>query len=235
MNKTGILFLQGAGLSPQIWQGAEALIALPSLTVEYPGTRVSAKERNQLTLQDYVNTVMQRVQAWPVEGIIIVAHSIGGVLGLAVAKELGVRLKGFVAVSAVIPEHGGSYISALPLPNRLIMSAVMRIAGTKPPESAIRSSLCNGLSEEQIQEVLAHASAESKHLYFDKTNADAPNVPRLYVRLSLDKELPLSMQNTMARNLGAKELVDISFGHMPMLGKPKELAAVINSFVKTTA
>jgi pimeloyl-ACP methyl ester carboxylesterase len=227
---TGLLFLQGAGLSTAIWKETVGQLTMPCLLAEYPLADRPAKERNQLTLNDYTDAVMQQVDAWPVENVIIVAHSIGGALALPVAQRLGSRLKGFVAVGAVIPRNGGSYISALPYPNKLILALIMRLAGTKAPEAAIRKSLCSGLTKEQADEVVAQSVAESKHLYFDKTHASIPSVPRLYIRLTEDKELPPALQDTMAANLGATEVKDVAFGHMAMMGRPADIAAILTAF-----
>lgn len=229
MNTTGILFLHGAGLSTHIWKDVERSIQYPVLLAEYPHVNGAQSAQNKLTLEDYADHVMQQIATWNVDGVVVVAHSIGGTLALKVAEGLGEKLRGFIAIGAVIPKHGGSYVSALPFPNRMIISAIMRLAGTKPPESAIRKTLCNGLSKEQTDEVVAQSVAESVHLYFDKTNAEIPTVPRLYIRLTQDKELPVSWQNTMAQNLDA-EVQDIDFGHMPMLGKPQDVARVVNAF-----
>lgn len=232
MNTTGILFLHGAGLSTHIWKDVEQNIKHPVLLAEYPHVDGTQKDQNKFTLEDYADYVMQQVDAWKVDDIVIVAHSIGGTLALKVAERLGERLGGFIAVGAVIPKDGGSYVSALPFPNRIIISAIMRLAGTKPPESAIRKTLCSGLSKEQADEVVTSSVTESTHLYFDKTNAAIPAVPRLYIRLTQDKELPITWQNTMARNLEAS-VKDVDFGHMPMLGKPQEIADAINSFASS--
>lgn len=232
MNTTGILFLHGAGLSTHIWKDVKQDIKYPVLLAEYPHADGAQKDQNKFTLEDYTDHVIQQVDAWGVDDIVVVAHSIGGTLALKVAERLGEKLHGFIAIGAVIPKDGGSYVSALPLPNRIIISAIMRLAGTKPPESAIRKTLCSGLSKEQTDAVVASSVAESTHLYFDKTNATIPTVPRLYVRLTQDKELPVAWQNIMARNLGAN-IEDVAFGHMPMLGKPHNVAEIINKFTQS--
>ncbi|MFT4246253.1 MAG: hypothetical protein QM571_07070 [Micrococcaceae bacterium] len=49
---------------------------------------------------------------------------------------------------AIIPKSGGKFFAVLPFPKRFIMPVAISIAGTKPPESAIRSGLANGISAE---------------------------------------------------------------------------------------
>lgn len=135
----------------------------------------------------------------------IVAHSIGGVVSLDVAKELPDRTSGFVGVSAAIPKPGGSFLSCYPVHQRLIRHVVMRLAGTKPPDGAIRKSLCNGLSDAQADRLVEEFQLESRRLYTDESSAEIPDVPTLYVKTATDNELSLAFQETMAANLRADE------------------------------
>ena len=56
--------------------------------------------------------------------------------------------------------------------------------------------------------------------------------PRMYVRLTEDKELPPPLQDSMIANLAADNVKDIASGHLPMIGRPKELAQVLDNFVQ---
>jgi len=49
------------------------------------------------------------------------------------------------AATGVIPKPPGSFLSAMPLPNHWVLSVAMRIAGTRPPDNAIRKSFAAGL------------------------------------------------------------------------------------------
>lgn len=57
-----------------------------------------------------------------------------------------------------------------------------------------------------------------------------PDVPRLYILLSQDREFGVPLQRAMASNLDAVEVCEIASGHMPMLGEPDELTRVVNEF-----
>ena len=53
-------------------------------------------------------------------------------------------------------------------------------------------------------------------------------IPRTYVRLTLDASLSLDSQDQMIKNLGAVKVVDLDAGHMAMISRPRELAALLN-------
>ncbi|WP_240041126.1 alpha/beta fold hydrolase [Paenibacillus ginsengarvi] len=173
----------------------------------------------------------KQIEAWPVRRFILVAHSLGGLLALQTAEAWKDRIVGFAAIGAVIPAKGGSFLSAMPFPKRLLLGAVLRLAGTKPPEAAIRQSLCSDLTPEQTEAVIREFVAESVRVYTDRIEAPAPEVPKLYVKLGQDRELSLAMQERMAANLDAHYIEQLATGHLPMLSKPDEVRRVLNDFM----
>jgi pimeloyl-ACP methyl ester carboxylesterase len=103
MEKTGFILLPGAGLGAWIWREVAPLLKLPSLAINYPQRDHDQVERHY-TLEDYANQAIWQVNNWDYDRYIIVAHSIGGLIGMRVAQKFRKKLAGFVAVSAVIPE-----------------------------------------------------------------------------------------------------------------------------------
>lgn len=228
-DSVGLVFMHGAGLGEWIWKGLVPLLEYPYLLADFPA-RDDEEARKGLGLEDYTSHVLQQIEAWPVQGIVIVAHSLSGGVALKVADRLGDRLAGFVGLSAGIPKGGGSYVSTLPMPARVVVPLIMRLAGTKPPEKAIRNSLCAGLGPEQTNEIVKRFAAEPIEIYTARTNAPIPTAPRMYIRSLRDKDFSKAMQ-TSIQNLGPDSVHDIDFGHMTMLGKPYEVATLLNTFV----
>ena len=57
---------------------------------------------------------------------------------------------------------GGSFTSALPAPQRWIISAVVHIIGTKSPAAAIKKGLGTGLGTDRSHEILMRFTPEAK-------------------------------------------------------------------------
>jgi pimeloyl-ACP methyl ester carboxylesterase len=222
----GVAFIPGAGLEGWIWEDVAKALDVPSVAVEYP-----INDKLAFSLEDYANSALQQIDRAGFSKVVLVAHSLGGVVALRVAEKLGERLAGFVAVGAVIPKDSGSFVSALPFPQKIIMPLIIRFAGTKPPESAIRAGLCNDLSTEQANEVVKRFAPESKAVYTDRSAA-VPKVPKMYVKLTLDKEFGLALEDTLAVNLNTAEVLSIPAGHLPMLSQPKTLADALMKFIQ---
>jgi len=221
----GYIFLSGAGLGSWVWKDVMASLKQPSVGVNYP------KDPN-VGIEEYAQAAIDQIKDLSVEKMVVVSHSLGGVVGLKVAEALGERLAGFVAISAAIPKNGGSFFSSLPFPQKMIMPLIMKLAGTKPPEAALRKGYCNDLSVEQTAEVLKRYAAESAKIYSDSSTLPPSSVPKLYIKTTNDNEFSDTLQNIMQRNLGADKIVTINSGHLPMLSKPEELAGLLDDFVR---
>lgn len=218
-----ILFLSGAGLPTWIWEDVRQRLA------EACTTQVAPRPANATAgLRAYADAALDAV---PAERFVIVAHSAGGVVGAEVVRLAPERVTGFLAVSAIVPRPGGSFLTAMPAPNRWILSAAMRLVGTRPPDAAIRRSLAHGLDERTSDRLVADFTPESQGYYRDRTGAQPWGGRRGYVTTTGDRELPRALQRRFAARLGAPWQRELATGHLPMLEGPGALAASIASFV----
>ncbi|MFI6265875.1 alpha/beta fold hydrolase [Micromonospora sp. NPDC051006] len=217
------MFLSGAGLPGWIWDDVRRSLG------EGRETRVASRPGNgRARLRDYAQAA---IDSAPTGGFVIVAHSAGGVIGSEVLRLVPERVSAFLAISAVIPRPGGSFISAMPVPNRWLLSAVMRFAGTRPPDSAIRRGLAHGLAEQVADRIIADFTPESPGLYRDGTAHREWSGWRGYLRTSGDRELPIALQRRCAQRLGAAWQYELDAGHLPMLEDHPAVAASITRFL----
>ncbi|MCZ8515375.1 alpha/beta hydrolase [Paenibacillus filicis] len=229
--RIGFVFIYGAGLRHQIWDQVVSGLEHPVLVVNYPGRKEEERSRQELTLKDYVDYIKGQVGAWNVEKFVIVAHSLGGLLALQIAAEFPGRVVGLAAIGAAIPKRGGSFLSVLPFPKRLMLSILLPRVGTKPPDSAIRTGLCNDLSPTQAEEIIRNFVPESVRLYSDPVDVSIPAVPRLYLKLEKDKEFSPSLQNKMIAHFSPNAIQSLPAGHLPMLSKPEEVCVALRNFL----
>ncbi|GIO67907.1 alpha/beta fold hydrolase [Paenibacillus cookii] len=231
-SQTGYVFIHGAGLNGGIWKQVMHRLPVPCLSIDFPFRQAEDAIRQKMSLHDYIADINNQIDRWGVERFILVAHSLGGVPALRIAADRREQVAGLAAVGAVIPADGGSFLSVFPPAQRILMAALMRTFGTRPPEQAIRKSLCSGLSPEQAGEIAKHFTPEPLRIYTDKINAHWPaGIPSLYVRLEQDRELPAKLQERMIQNLDGCMTAAINSGHLPMLSHPDELSAILLRFL----
>lgn len=216
-----VLFLSGAGLPAWIWDEVRELLGAASSVAPRPPAHSDSP------LSAYVEAA---VDAAPSGAFAIVAHSSGGVVGAEVARLLGGRVSSFLAVSAVIPAGRESFVSAMPVPNRWMLPIVMRLAGTRPPATAVRRGL-RGVGDDQAERIVAEFVPESRHLYTDRTGEHVWSGRRGYVVTTEDDELPPGLQHRFTERLGATWTTQLATGHLPMLQDPRATADAIREFL----
>jgi pimeloyl-ACP methyl ester carboxylesterase len=228
---TGIVFIHGAGLNSSIWNDLKKELPFPSLVIDFPNRKAGDKINYDLTFDDYVSSVVEKVKNWKSDQFIIVAHSIGACVGLKAAELFTDELKGFIAISSVIPKNGQSFVSALPFPQKILMPLILKVFGTKPPQKVIESELCNDLNPSQTEIITREFTPESRALYTSKIFFSLPDVSRLYIKLTNDKSIPDTLQDSMAVNFDANKVITIDSGHLPMLSASLRLAGIINKYI----
>jgi len=230
-DKLGIIFIHGAGLGKYIWNEIEPNINASSLMIEFPNRKADDKANSKLKFEDYVEKAISDTQNFEKEKLIVVTHSIGGLVGLRIAESFKDKIIGFVGIGSAIPKNGNSFISCLPFPQKLIVPLIMKMAGTKPPKKVIENGLCNDLNPSQTEKVVENFTAESKKFYTEKSKSNIPEIKNLYVELTNDKEFSVVVQKKMAENLNCENIVKLESGHLPMLSVPKKLTGILNEFI----
>jgi pimeloyl-ACP methyl ester carboxylesterase len=140
------------------------------------------------------------------------------------------RVTAILAVSAVVPKPGQSFVTSMPFPRRLALNVAMQLAGTRPPDSAIRKGLAGRLDGETADRIVADFSPESVRLYRDKPTGRFPE-HRGYLTTTQDAELPTGLQHRFAGHLTPTWRASINTGHLPMLEAPEALAGQIETFL----
>ena len=218
-----LVLLPGAGLGPRLWTRLPEYLSLPVLAVTYP-------KGPDKRLQDYLDHIIREIDGSRVGEMIVVAHSIGGCLAPQLCAHYGPRVKGLLAIGAVIPRSGNSFAGSMPAPQRWILPLLLRWFGTRAPDEAIRNELCHDLDREQTAQVIENFAPESRHLYTDRVVYATLPDRRCYLRLTDDRSLSQHLQSQMIETLGATQVHELPCGHLPMLSRPAELAGILEDF-----
>lgn len=217
---------RGSGLGSWIWDD----VGLDAVAIDHP-----ASVRDGGSVGDYADEVVRQVDAAGADRIVLVSHSIGAIVAHAAAERLGGRVDGLLAVSGVVPRPGKGFFSAFGFPQGTIASLIVRVAGTKPPESMLRKGLAAGLDDSVADRVVASFTPESQQLFRDGLVPLRAVVSRGYVLTTDDVEVPLARQRECADRLEASHRVELATGHLPMLQDPAGVRDAVLGFCAAVA
>jgi pimeloyl-ACP methyl ester carboxylesterase len=171
------------------------------------------------------------------EPVILVGHSLAGVVVAAAAERLPERVRLLVYLAAFLPRDGDSIasLSASPAarkesgpsaftrsPDGLSFSPKPELAGERfyshsPPEDI---ALAIPLLRPQAYSVQRHAVALSEERY--------GSVPRVYIECLEDQIISLGLQRDMVAKAGVQETVSLPTDHSPFFSAPDMLADVLD-------
>ncbi|HEX8509105.1 MAG TPA: alpha/beta hydrolase [Propionibacteriaceae bacterium] len=217
-----VLFLGGAGLPAWMWDDVRADLTqhTDSAVVQYPRAHVRG---SKISLADYADAAAEQA---PWSTFAVVAHSSGGVVATSLLSRHPGRVAGILGIAAVIPRPGHSFVTTMPFPTRLVLGAVIRAAGTRPPAKAIRA-MARGLPDAVADRIVADFDPESVRLYSDPAPARDLPAARGYLRGSDDEELPARVLRSSAETLQAAWNEELSTGHLPMLQDPAGVSRAV--------
>jgi hypothetical protein len=118
-------------------------------------------------------------------------------------------------------------VGSLPFPARLVLGPVLRLAGTRPPEKAIRAGLAGGLPGTVADRLVADFTPEAVRLYLDVTSARELPVARGYLMTTEDRQVSSAVQRRSAQTLDAGWTEQLPTGHLPMLADPAGVARAV--------
>ena len=234
---TVAVLVHGGTLTSTMWDRVRGHMATPSVAVDLPGRRYKPADLGEVTIGDWVTSVVEDIEHAGLADVVLVGHSSGGYVLPGVAAELAARsapaLHGLVFVSATVPAHGErpldylrEDIRALASDHRELTLDSARgrtIGGLRPGEPPIETDL-------ELVENGPRMGLEAPLVLFEPVSwAGFPTeVPRVYVRALRDKVIPPELAGRMVVAMGGAKVIDLDAGHRSYETNPAELAAVID-------
>ena len=224
------VLVHGAGGSAQSWERLIPLLDGATCAVDLPG-RGSRSETalRSVTLSDCAQAILDDVDDAGLDDIVLVAHSFAGVSVPRVMPALASRLRHVVFLSAVVPADGTRVLDQIDPEVRSAVEASISDGIYHQDAAGAEAMLCNDLDADDTAWTLAQVMDESAALLSEPVDLSglAVDVPRTYVRLTLDHCYPPDLQERSALVVGG-DTVFLDSGHMAMVSIPEQVAALLN-------
>ncbi|OBF25185.1 esterase [Mycobacterium kubicae] len=232
-----LVLVHGAGLAADSWDLTLEAIrrSAPELTVlalDMPGRRNKPGDLREMTIADYVDSLVGDIESAGLNDIVIAGHSAGGMMLPGVVTRLGAtRVREMVFVASFVPREGSSIVDSTPwLIARVARRIAKRNVPSPTPKWLARYVFLNGVPASGRRFLAGKLYAESLRILTEKVSRrEMPDdIPRTWILTLRDRALSPKVQRQYIDALGGVQTVkEIDTCHCPMISEPERLAAVL--------
>jgi pimeloyl-ACP methyl ester carboxylesterase len=227
MGTDGVVLVHGTNHCAASWDAVIVHIVAPAIAVELPGRGSRPAPIEGVTLDDCVQEVVASIEQAGFERPALVGHSLGAMTVTETAFRHPERVDRLIYVGGAVPAPGETASFA-------VSGADMPPGSVMASEERLRTYYGNDMSDEQWREYWKGLVPDSAAPLNSRLTGYPSGIPITYVSMTHDVGVPPALAKQMIANLGADADVDhrvLSAGHIAMVTKPRELAAIINDVV----
>jgi pimeloyl-ACP methyl ester carboxylesterase len=237
---TPVVLVHGGGLDARCWERMLPLLAGPAIAVDLPGRGAHPAALDTVTLADCAASVADDVDGAGFDEIVLVGHSLAGCTMPGIVALLGDRVRHAVFVACTVPEDGTTCFdtldAAVQARGRDAADDAAHDAARREPSGmdADMAELVLGidLTDEQFAWCVERLVPEATGITTEPVDLAPfgahPSMGRTWIRTLGDLIVAPEKQVRFARNVGDCAVVDVAAGHMCMVGRPEETAAIID-------
>lgn len=231
-HKHTFYILHGSWQGSEGWAEVQKLLLQQGHTVELlelPGHGADTEtEYHKINLNTYVNYVCKKIQTLSAQSVILVGHSMSGMVISQVAENIPVDK--LIYVSAFLPVNGESLMDLAKRSSIIGISKNMlidrRAKSILLEKNGLDKLFYNDCTPETIELALSRLQVEpllpfygSVRLTSDKFGA----IPKTYIECSKDFSISLELQRFM-HNRWPCQVLTLDSGHAPFYSMPELLA-----------
>lgn len=224
-DQCAFVLVHGGSHGGWCWDRLTPLLDGETVVVDLPGRDGDPSGFRAISYDDWVRSAVDQARQAGPGRLVLVGHSLAGIILPAMAAQLRDRVAALVFVSAAIPAEGTAAADLLG-----VRDLIADDGGFHPPGLEVLSqTICSDLGAEDSAFVLQRLVPDPSGPWLHPVSRSGmPPVPRHYVRLTRDQAVPFQLQSEMIANLGGAEEHLVNAGHSAMINRPEELALVLN-------
>jgi pimeloyl-ACP methyl ester carboxylesterase len=226
------LLVHGAWAGGWSWEKVVPLLEEKGHTVkiiDLPGHGVDSTPPSNVTLQDYADKVCQALDVFD-DQVILVGHSMGGIVISQAAELRPQKIKKLVYLSAYLLQNGEA-----------LMQATQEDQDSKLGQYVVLSEdgSCITLEDESLKAVIYPDSTDEDVKRVKQLNVPQPtipiatpinitdenygSIPRVYIECTNDLVISPSAQKKMYTQMPCEKVLSLATDHTPNYSSPNEL------------
>lgn len=232
------IFVHGAWADESAWGGIRTQLAEHAnvVTVNLPAHGIDPTPGTDVNLNDYIKTVTNAIDAAPGK-VILVGHSMAGVIVSAAADQRPSKVDKVVYVAAYLPKNGQSiaainddFFGKKPIP---IFEYSANGALVSIRKEALADVVCADCPPTVKEMLVKYHRAEPTKGFTDvvKLSAGFASIPKYYIFTENDHAIPLALQQKMVKADGSvRKTATMKTSHLPFVVQGSEFLSILQSF-----
>ncbi|MEO6550237.1 MAG: alpha/beta fold hydrolase [Ferruginibacter sp.] len=239
--KKTFVLVHGAWQAAWVWQDVKTQLESKGQTVivvELPAHGSDTTSPLNTSIDIYRDKLIAAITK--INGkVILVGHSMGGVVITAVAEKIPTQIEKLVYIGAFLPSNGQSLLELANTDTQSHLGPALRPADGGltldiVPDSII-NIFCQDGSAQTKQLVLSKFRREPAIPFQNKVTLTAAafgSVDKYYIKTLLDHAVGPDLQSRMITAAGITKVYPIQSGHCPFLSMPDSVTEILLNIIK---
>ncbi|MFT3702167.1 MAG: alpha/beta fold hydrolase [Agriterribacter sp.] len=230
------VLVHGAWQAPYVWDSVQADLSKSGnkvIVVELPGHGADTTPTHTLSLDVYRDKVIDAISKTD-SNVVLVGHSMGGMVITAVAEKVPGKIKKLVYVGAFLPATGQSLTDLAYSDPDSKLGPLLQPSADQLTLDVKRDSLTylfiNDGSDTEKKRVIDNYRAEPAIPFTNKVTLTKENfgsVDKVYIKTLQDIVISPGLQNRMITATGITAVYSVNTSHSPFLAQPHILSDVL--------
>ena len=227
------LLLHGAMRGAWLWDRLVPLLekgGARAIAYDLPGHGKRASERIGVNMSAYINDVVSYIKKQDLSDLILVGHSMSGIIISKAAEEVPERIRHLVYLAAVVPQDGDALIDLL---TKERQESLHKLEGKATelfgPLDALRPNYFTDQEGADKDFYLKQLTPQPLAAFFEKISLkrfSILKIPRTYIMGLRDKALPPELTRGFVERLGVQP-IELEAGHDMMVARSQEVAEAL--------
>ncbi len=204
-----------------------------AFALDLPGHGARISERPQVRYEDYPNSVVDFIEGQDLSDVVLVGHSMAGIVIPKAAERIAERLSHLVFLSAFVLQDGESLVDNCPEEQQALFG---ELAAESPdntvmfPEDVFLEFFANGMDVDKAKAAYRKLTPTPYHPYIQKVDLKkfyGMDLPMSYVFCKQDKALPDGWWHPKMSSRINHTYAEIDTCHEVMFSEPEACAEAI--------
>ena len=228
--------VHGAWQAPYVWQAVKEQLEANGqkvVVVELPAHGDDYTSPANVSIDVYRDKVIDAMES--IKGkVILVGHSLGGVVASAIAEKVPNRIEKLIYIGAYVPANGQSLLDLASTDPQSHLGSNLIPSKDQLTLDVVHDSIASIFSQDALPEVqklvLEKFRVEAAIPFTNKatlTNANFGKVDKYYIHTLQDHVIGMDLQNKMVSAANITKVFSLNTSHSPFLSQPSQVTKLL--------